>query len=81
MIKDNIEINNKRYYLRGIIFSPEFNHFTALIIKYENNLYNLQKDCIYYYDGNSYYNNIKKIDNVEQLLEKDLPSLALYSTS
>ena len=76
LIKDYIGINNKRYYLRGMICTPKFNHFTALIIKY-----NLQKDCNYYYDGNSSYNDVRKIDNTDQILEKDLPYLALYSIS
>ena len=77
-IKDNFKIFETTYYLRGIICTPKFNHFTALIINNQYLNLNLELGVNYYYDGNSDYHNINKIVNVNHLLEKDLPYLALY---
>ena len=77
LIKDYLEINNNKYYLRGIICTPKFNHFTALIINNDDKLNKLEKG-VNYYDGNSYFHDIRKIKDVKDILSSELPYLVLY---
>ena len=43
-----------------MIFTPKFNHFTAVIIKNDDKFNILKKDVNYYYDGNSSFHDIRK---------------------
>ena len=38
------------YILRGIINTPQFNHYTSTLINTPNNIKSLKKYCSYYYD-------------------------------
>ena len=79
LIKDFLEINNDKYYLRGMICTPKFNHFTALIINNNDNFNNLVKGENYYYDGDTYFHEVRKVKNIKTVLLTDLPYLVLYS--
>ena len=79
LIKDYLEINNEKYYLSGIICTPSFNHFTALIINNDDKLNKLEKGVNYYYDGNSYYHDIRKVNDLKAILLSELPYLVLYT--
>ena len=50
-----------------------------MIINNQNNSLNLESGVNYYYDGNSAYHNIKKVEHLNNILEDKLPYLALYS--
>ena len=79
IIKEYIEINNQKYYLKGLICTPTFNHFTALIITLSKNVFNLKEGFSYYYDGNSNNHEIIVAKDIASILEEDLPYIALYS--
>ena len=79
LINDYLVINNEKYYLRGMICTPKFNHFTALIINNDDKFNTLEKGVNYYYDGDSYFHDIRKVDDLKAILLSELPYLVLYS--
>ena len=62
-----------------MIYTPKFNHFTALIINNDDKLNKLEKGVNYYYDGDSYFHDIRKVDGLKAILLSELPYLVLYS--
>ena len=62
-----------------MICTPKFNHFTALIINNNDNFNNLVKGENYYYDGDTYFHEVRIVKNIKTVLLTDLPYLVLYS--
>ena len=62
-----------------MICTPKFNHFTALIINNNDNFNNLENGENYYYDGDTYFHESRKVKNIKSVLLTDLPYLVLYS--
>ena len=81
LIKDMIKINNNIYKLKAVICTPKYNHFTALIINYGENISKLERGNSYYYDSMSQYHDIIKVKNFRAELKKNLPYLALYGNN
>ena len=61
-----------------MISTPKFNHFTALIVNNDDKFNLLKKDVNYYYDGNSSFRDIRKVDELKAILLSELPYLVLY---
>ena len=67
------------YYLKGLICTPTYNHFTSLVNNSIYNIFNLEKGLNYLYDSNANSNKIMEVKNLNEILEENLPYLALYS--
>ena len=61
-----------------MICTQKINHFTALIINNDDKFNLIKKDVNYYYDGNSSFHNIRKVDELKAILLSELPYLVLY---
>ena len=61
-----------------MICTPKFNHFTTLIINNDDKFNLIKKDVNYYYDENSSFHDIRKVDELIAFLLSELPYLVLY---
>ena len=77
-MKNDFSFNNNRYHLVGIINTPEYNHFTGTLVKYNIGFNGLKQNYDYYYDGMSLDNNISLIKNLDEFLEDNILYGSLY---
>ena len=81
ILKFNFTLNNEIYYLKGIINTPTYNHFTSFIIYYDGINNNLVKGENYYYDGLDPDYNIKSISDIKNEIIQYNPYIGLYVKS
>ena len=68
ILKFNFTLNNKIYYLKGIINTPTYNHFISFIIDYDWINDNSVKRENYYYDELDPDYNVKSISDIKMKL-------------
>ena len=75
---NKLTINDKNYELKAMILTPQSDHFTSLIINYQNDILNLKKGFNYYYNGDSTKHEIEEVIDLKNLLLKNIPYLGVY---
>ena len=71
-------INQKKYELKAMILTPESDHFTSLLLNYQNDIFNLKKGINYYYNGDTSKHEIVEENDLNSLLLKNIPYLGVY---
>ena len=77
-MRDEIKLNNKIYYLGGIINTPFANHFSGTIINLKLGMNSLKEKNNYYYDDYSNNGEVILCDRVNNLLKNNIPYGCIY---
>ena len=77
ILKNKIEYENNIYELKALILTPQSDHFTAILLNYENKIYGLKLGN-YFYDGMTYNHEIKEINNMNDILKSNIIYLGIY---
>ena len=78
ILKNKFTIENHNYELRGIILTPQSDHFTLLILNYQNEILGLKKGVNYFYDGNTKNHKIEAVTSLENVLKSNIVYLGIY---
>ena len=79
ILKEEIEVFNTKYSLRGLICCPFSGHYSALIIKLFEDFHVLRKNKNYFYDDRLNNNEIIDIkDNWRDIFNDNLPNILIY---
>ena len=79
IIKEEFEVFNTKYLLRGLICCPFSGHYTGLIIKLFEDFHVLKKNKNYFYDDRLNNNEIIDIkDNWRDMINSNLPNILIY---
>ena len=68
---------NKKYKLKRLINMPDDDHYRN-IIEFEIESFCMNKGLLYYYNDNRNNNEIIPLDNLREILSKEIPILPLY---
>ena len=83
ILKEEIEVFNTKYLLRGLICCPFSGHYSALIIKLFEDFHVLKKNKNYFYDDRLNNNEIIEIieikDNWRDIINNNLPNILIYA--
>ena len=63
LLKKEIKLENSLYELKGIILTPQYDHFTSLILNYNSDIFDLKKGFNYFYDGMTIQHDINLVNN------------------
>ena len=77
-MRDEIKLNNKIYYLGGIINTPFANHFSGTLINLKFGMNSLKEKNNYYYDDYSNNGEVILCDRVNNLLKNNIPYGCIY---
>ena len=78
LIIPEIIIRNQKYVLSGGICTPVDKHFSAFLVNYMCNYFDLEYNGNYYYDRMQYSGAIIKIDNIYDYITTKNPYLVIY---
>ena len=69
---------NRIYELKALILTPQYDHFTSIILDYQNDLMELKKGVNYFYDGNTKNHMLEEIKDLKDILNNNIIYLGLY---
>ena len=79
IIKEEFEIFNTKYLIRGLIYCPFHSHYNGLIINLLEDFHVLKKNKNYFYDDRLNNNEIIDIkDNWRDMINSNLPNILIY---
>ena len=80
IIKEEFEVFNTKYLLRGLICCPYAGHYNGFIIKLFEDFHVLKKNKNYFYDDRLNNNEIIEIkDNWKDMINSNLPNILIYA--
>ena len=74
---NKFEYENNIYELKALILTPQSDHFTAILLNYENKINGLNLGN-YFYDEMTYNHEIKEINNMNDILKSNIIYLGIY---
>ena len=78
LLEREIKIENSLYELKGIILTSQSDHFTSLILNYNSDIFDLKKGFNYFYDGSSKEHDITLVNNLAEVLKKNIIYMGIY---
>ena len=78
ILKEEIVYENTKYNLKSLIFTPQSDHFTTILINYQNEKLNLKKGVNYYYNGDSKNHCLEEVNNINLILNVNVIYLGVY---
>ena len=62
----------------SLIFTPQSDHFTTVLLNYQNEKLNLKKGVNYYYNGDCKDHCFEEVININSLLKENVIYLGVY---
>ena len=62
----------------SLIFTPQSDHFTTVLLNYQNEKLNLKKGVNYYYNGDCQDHCLEEVININSLLKENVIYLCVY---
>ena len=78
LLKKEIKLENSLYELKGIILTPQYDHFTSLILNYNSDIFDLKKGFNYFYDGMTIQHDINLVNNLSEVLKDNIIYMGVY---
>ena len=78
ILKENIIFEKTKYNLKSLIFTPQSDHFTTVLLNYQNERLNLKKGVNYYYNGDCKDHCLEEVININSLLKENVIYLGVY---
>ena len=78
ILKENIIFEKTKYNLKSLIFTPQSDHFTTVLLNYQNEKLNLKKGVNYYYNGDCKDHCLEEVININSLLKENVIYLGVY---
>ena len=78
ILSKDFEYLNNKFILWGLILMPSDDHYTALLVNVKNEQFLIEKGKSYYYNDIINNNEIIPVENWKNILDKEVPVLALY---
>ena len=75
---NSFNVENHIYELKALILTPQYDHFTSIILDYQNDLINFKKGNNYYYDGMTINHFLEEIKNLKDILNTNIIYLGAY---
>ena len=75
---NSFNVENHIYELKALILTPQYDHFTSIVLDYQNDLMNLKKGNNYYYDGMTINHFLEEIKNLKDILNTNIIQLGAY---
>ena len=79
ILKESFIYENKIYTLKSLIFTPQSDHFTTIILNNQNEVKNLKKGLSYFYNGDTTNHCLEIINELNSILDRNLIYLDLYA--
>ena len=75
--KENIIFEKTKFNLKSLIFTPQSDHFTTVLLNYQNEILNLKR-VNYYYNGDSKNHCLEEVYNINSLVNDNVIYLGIY---
>ena len=77
-MKDRINYENKIFILKSLILTPQSDHFTTVLLNYQNEILNLKHKTNYYYNSDIANHILEEVDNLNILFKENIVYLGVY---
>ena len=78
VMKERINYQNKSFILKSYIFTPQSDHFTTVLLNYQNELMYLKNKSNYFYNGDTKNHCLEETDNLNRIFKENIVYLGVY---
>ena len=78
ILKEKFVYEDKTYVLKSLIFTPQSDHFTTIIMNNQNEFKNLKKNVNYYYNGDTSNHSLEVVEDIKTILDRNIIYSGIY---